>query len=72
MAYYSAIKWTEVLTPATTWINPENTRSSERSQSHVIQLGSHKMAKVGKSTEMGSEFQLLSLVLFLDHISHYL
>ena len=57
MAYYSAIKWTEVLTPATTWINPENTRSSERSQSHVIQLGSHKMAKVGKSTEMGSELR---------------
>ena len=58
MAYYSAIKWTEVLTPATTWMNLENAMLSERSQSHIIQLYSCKMAKMGKSIEMGSELRV--------------
>lgn len=32
MEYYSATKRNEVLTPATTWINPKNITPSERTQ----------------------------------------
>ena len=34
--YYSAIKRNEVLIHATTWMNPENTMLSERSQTQKI------------------------------------
>ena len=33
MEYYSVLKWKEILTHATTWVNHEDTMLSESSQS---------------------------------------
>lgn len=36
--YYSSIKWTEILTPATVWMNPDNVMLGETSQTHAIRF----------------------------------
>ena len=60
MQYYSIIKKDEVLTPATTWMNPEHIMRGERSQAqkeymvYIILFNLHEITSTGTSMEMES------------------
>ena len=59
MEYYCDIKWSEALVSITTWVNPENTMLSERSQTqrpHREQFYLCEMSSIGKSVKDESKF----------------
>ena len=58
MEYGSALERKEILTQATTWMNPENivlTETSESQKDNDYMILSHKVSRVGKFTETESE-----------------
>lgn len=60
MEYESAIKRKEVLTPATTWTNPENVLLSERRQTQKDLMLNVCESRIGESEGTASRFVVSS------------